>query len=128
MQDLPPIGGYDPVQWKRNVPSRGFRPLIYFWGISGFIAFGFYRFYQGVDEQRELSREKQWARFHLEPLLRAEEDRHLARRYFAELKRQKLAAETMSPQSKAAFEAPIYEDDSKLRFPKFIAGPDPSKQ
>lgn len=127
MQDLPPIGGYEPVQWKRNLPSRGFRPLIYFWGISAVIGFGYYKFYQGVDEQRELLRERQWARFHLEPLLRAEEDRHLARRYFSELKRQELVAESMSPETRAKFEEPIYNDKSKLRFPKYTAGIDPSQ-
>lgn len=128
MQDLPPIGGYEPVQWKRNLPSRGFRGSVYFWGITGIIAFGFYRFYQGVDEQRELAREKQWARFYLEPLLRAEEDRHLARRYFSELKRQELVAESMSPEVRAKFEEPIYNDKSKIRFPQYTAGPDPSER
>lgn len=125
MQDLPPIGGYDPVQWKRNLPSRGFRPAVYFWGIIGVMAFGYYRYYQGVEEQRELRRERQWARFSLEPLLRAEEDRHLARRYFSELKRQEMVAETMSPETRAKFEEPLYNDKSKLRLPKYTAGMDP---
>lgn len=128
MQDLPPIGGYEPVQWKRNLPSRGFRPLIYFWGISAVIGFGYYKFYQGVDEQRELLRERQWARFYLEPLLRAEEDRHLARRYFSEMKRQELVAESMSPETRAKFEEPIYNDKSKRRFPRYTAGVDPNQQ
>lgn len=114
------------MQWKRNLPSRGFRPAVYFWGITGIIAFGYYRFYQGVDEQRELAREKQWARFQLEPLLRAEEDRHLARRYFAELKRQELVADTMTPETRAKFEEPIYLNDSKLRLPRYTAGLNPS--
>lgn len=90
------------------------------------MAFGFYRFRQGVDEQRELAREKQWARFSLEPLLRAEEDRHLARRYFAEMKRQEMVGETMSPETKEKFEEPIYLDKSKTRFPRFTAGLHPS--
>lgn len=89
------------------------------------MAFGFYRFYKGVDEQRELIRERQWARFYLEPLLRAEEDRHLARRYFAELKRQELVADTMSPETRAKFEEPIYNDKSKTRFPRYTAGLEP---
>lgn len=114
------------MQWKRNLPSRGFRPSVYFWGITGLMAFGFYRFYKGVDEQRELIREKQWARFHLEPLLRAEEDRHLARRYFAELKRQELVAEGMSVADRAKFEEPIYNDKSKTRFARYTSGLDPA--
>ncbi|OBA23191.1 hypothetical protein METBIDRAFT_35265 [Metschnikowia bicuspidata var. bicuspidata NRRL YB-4993] len=124
MQDLPPIGGYEPVQWKRNLPARGFRPTVYFWGITAIMAFGYYRYYQGVDEQRELAREKQWARFSLEPLLRAEEDRHLARRYFSEMRRQEMVAETMSPETRAKFEEPIYQDKTKMRMPRYFAGPD----
>lgn len=122
MQDLPPIGGYEPVQWKRNLPSRGFRPVIYFWLISGAMGFGFYRFYQGVDEQRELTREKQWARFFLQPLLIAEDDRNTARRYFSELKRQELVKESMSEEMKAKFDEEIYHDKSKLRLPRYTAG------
>lgn len=121
MQDLPPIGGYEPVQWKRNLPSRGFRAPIYFWGIAGMMTYGFYRFYQGVDEQRELSREKQWARFHLEPLLTAEDDRNLVRRYYAEKARQDAVAETMSPQTRKKFEEEIYNDKTKFRFPRYRA-------
>lgn len=128
MQDLPPIGGYEPVQWKRNLPSRGFRPAIYFWGITGAMAFGFYRYYKGVDEQRELAREKQWARFYLEPLLTAEEDRNSARRYFSEKARQDLVKESMSPETRAKFEEEIYSDKSKFRFPRYVAGVQPSER
>ncbi|RLV83986.1 NADH dehydrogenase ubiquinone 1 alpha subcomplex subunit 13 [Meyerozyma sp. JA9] len=128
MQDLPPIGGYEPVQWKRNLPSRGFRPSIYFWGITGIMAFGFYRYYKGVDEQRELSREKQWARFYLEPLLLAEEDRNTARRFFSEKARQDLVKESMSPETRAKFEEEIYNDKSKVRFPRYVAGVHPSER
>lgn len=126
MQDLPPIGGYDTVQWKRNLPARGFRPSIYFWGISGIIALGFWRYSQGVDEQRELSRERQWARFYLEPLLVAEEDRNQARRYLSEKARQDLVRESMSPENKAKFDEEIYNDKSKFRFPRFKAGINPA--
>lgn len=127
MQDLPPIGGYEPVQWKRNIPSRGFRPVIYFWLFTGVMGLGYYRYYQGVDEQRELAREKQWARFHLQPLLIAEEDRNLARRYFSEMKRQELVKENMSDEVKAKFEKELYNDKSKLRLPRFTAGASPSE-
>ncbi|CAG86229.1 DEHA2C10934p [Debaryomyces hansenii CBS767] len=128
MQDLPPIGGYEPVQWKRNLPSRGFRPAIYFWGFTGLMAFGFYKYYKGVDEQRELARERQWARFHLEPLLLAEEDRNVARRYYSEKARQELVRETMSPEKKAKFDEELYHDKSKFRFPRFTAGVHPSER
>ncbi|KAI3402770.1 hypothetical protein KGF56_004444 [Candida oxycetoniae] len=123
MQDLPPIGGYEPIQWKRNLPSRGFRGSIYFWGIFGIVSFGFYKYYQGVNEQRELTREKKWARFYLEPLLLAEDDRNIARRYFAEKERQKLIKESVSDAKvKEEIEGDIYNDKSKTRFPRFVAG------
>lgn len=128
MQDLPPIGGYDPVQWKRNLPSRGFRGSVYFWGLTGLMAFGFYRIYQGSDEQRELGRERQWSRFYLEPLLLAEEDRNLARRYYSEMARQELVRQSMSEENKAKFDQKIYNDKSKVRFPRFFAGIDPSER
>lgn len=92
------------------------------------MAFGYYRFYKGVDEQRELGRERQWARFYLEPLLRAEEDRHLARRYFSELKRQELIADSMLPDMRAKFEEQLYNDRSKIRFPKYTAGMNPNER
>ena len=63
------------------------------------MSFGFYKYYKAADEQREFTREN-WARFHLEPLLIAEEDRNVARRYFAELKRRELVKESMSPENR----------------------------
>lgn len=91
------------------------------------MAFGFYRYYQGVNEQRELARERQWARFHLEPLLLAEEDRSLARRFFSEKARQELVRESMKPEQQAKFDEEIYNDKSKFRFPKYTAGVSPSE-
>lgn len=128
MQDLPPIGGYDPVQWKRNLPSRGFRASVYFWGLTGLMGFGFYRIYKGSDEQRELGRERQWSRFYLEPLLLAEEDRNIARRYYSEKARQELVRQSMSDENKVKFDAEIYNDKSKVRFPRYFAGVDASER
>lgn len=58
MQDLPPVGGYEPIQWKRNLPSRGFRGSVYFWGIAGLMTFGFYRYYK-VSMNKESSQERE---------------------------------------------------------------------
>lgn len=127
MQDLPPIGGYEPIQWKRNIPARGFRPVAYFWIFTGVMGLGYYRYYKGVDEQRELARERQWARFYLQPLLIAEEDRNVARRYFSEMKRQELVKENMTDEMKAKFEKELYNDKSKLRLPRYTAGAHPSE-
>lgn len=128
MQDLPPIQGYEPVQWKRNLPARGFRPAIYFWVIVGTMGFGFYRHYKGIDEQRELLRERQWARFYLQPLLLAEDDRNTARRYFSEMKRQDMVRESMSEETKQKYDQELYHDKSKLRLPRYTAGVHPDEK
>ncbi|MCJ1305498.1 hypothetical protein MMC08_008312 [Hypocenomyce scalaris] len=88
-QDLPPSEGYDPVQYRRNLPARGFRPSYYLFAVGAIMTYGFYRLGQGVREHNELAREKMWSRIHLIPLLQAEEDRDLVRRHYAERAREK---------------------------------------
>lgn len=104
-QDMPPTGGYEPVQYRRNLPVRGFRPAYLLVGLAGVMSWGFYRLGQGIREQKwvdqssllrqrddevlncghsELAREKMWSRIHLIPLLQAEEDRDVVRRDFAQ--------------------------------------------
>ncbi|PLN77360.1 putative NADH-ubiquinone oxidoreductase subunit GRIM-19 [Aspergillus taichungensis] len=95
-QDMPPVGGYGPVQYKRNIPARGFRPVTYLIGMHMVMAWGYYKLFHGIREQHELGREKIWGRLHLLPLLQAEEDRDQARRYYADKAREKelLGSET----------------------------------
>ncbi|KAK9475397.1 GRIM-19 [Dipodascopsis tothii] len=76
-QDLPPRGGYSDIQWKRNLPSRGFRPSIYLALIGGLTAVSLIPMTMGIRERRELTREKMWSRIHITPLLMAEDDRKL---------------------------------------------------
>lgn len=82
-QDLPPQGGYEPVQYKRNLPFRGVRPSYYLLGMGIICTYGFYEVIRGIKDQRELSREKMWIRIHLTPMLQAEADRDAVRRYLA---------------------------------------------
>ncbi|KAI9707229.1 MAG: hypothetical protein M1836_000189 [Candelina mexicana] len=95
-QDLPPAGGYEPVQYKRNIPARGFRPSYYLFAVGVIMTYGFYKVGKGIREQNELAREKMWSRIHLIPLLQAEEDRDLVRRHYADKAREKalLGSET----------------------------------
>ncbi|KAK4107242.1 hypothetical protein N656DRAFT_785540 [Canariomyces notabilis] len=87
---MPPAGGYDAVQYKRNLPSRGlFRPGPLLAGGALLMLYGWYRVVKGIREQNELAREKMWARIHLIPLLQAEEDRDLVRRHIADQEREK---------------------------------------
>ncbi|ODQ52995.1 hypothetical protein SAICODRAFT_30404 [Saitoella complicata NRRL Y-17804] len=87
-QDLPPQGGYEPVQYKRNLPMRGFRPSYYLLGMGLICGYGFYAFGKGVHERRELKREKTWSRIYLTAVLQAEVDRDNYRRHLAAVKRE----------------------------------------
>lgn len=51
-QDMPPTGGYDPVQYRRNLPVRGFRPVYYLVAVASIMTYGFYRYGQGIREQK----------------------------------------------------------------------------
>ncbi|KAI9217369.1 NADH:ubiquinone oxidoreductase 14kD subunit [Blastocladiella britannica] len=75
VQDLPPAGGFSPVQYKRNLPARGPSGAVLFAGMIGLCSYGWYWNIQSIRERRELVREKTWARIHLTPLLQAETDR-----------------------------------------------------
>ncbi|KAF4120917.1 GRIM-19 protein [Geosmithia morbida] len=88
-QDMPPKGGYEPVQYKRNLPARGFRPGALLLGMGAIMGYGWYRLIVGMREVNELGREKMWARIHLTPLLQAEEDRDQIRRHWADQAREK---------------------------------------
>ncbi|KAG4306222.1 hypothetical protein PORY_000210, partial [Pneumocystis oryctolagi] len=74
------IGGFAPIQYKRNLPSKGPRGSVLLLGVAFISAYGFYKYIQGVHEKRELKREDIWSRIHLIPLLQAELDRDLYRR------------------------------------------------
>ncbi|KAL9069905.1 MAG: hypothetical protein Q9161_005219 [Pseudevernia consocians] len=102
-QDLPPSGGYEPIQYKRNLPARGFRPSYYLYAMGIICAYGLYKTGKGIREQNELAREKMWSRIHLIPMLQAEEDRDLVRRTWADKTREK---ELMGAESK------VYHSDS----------------
>ncbi|KAM3451579.1 hypothetical protein MY3296_005244 [Beauveria thailandica] len=88
-QDMPPKGGYQPVQYKRNLPARGFRPGTLLIGMGIVMSYGWYKLFHGIREANELAREKMWARINLIPLLQAEEDRDQVRRCWADQKREK---------------------------------------
>lgn len=51
-QDMPPTGGYEPVQYRRNLPVRGFRPAWYLAAVAGVMTYGFYRVGQGIREHK----------------------------------------------------------------------------
>ncbi|XP_078279674.1 NADH dehydrogenase [ubiquinone] 1 alpha subcomplex subunit 13 [Rhinoraja longicauda] len=78
-QDLPPPGGYGPVDYKRNIPRRG--PSGYsMFGIGiGILMFGYWRLFKWNRERRRLQIEDLEARIAMLPLLHAEQDRRCLR-------------------------------------------------
>ncbi len=52
-QDMPPTGGYEPIQYKRNIPTRGIRPGYAVLVCVGIMTYGFYKY--GVS-----ARERKW--------------------------------------------------------------------
>jgi NADH dehydrogenase (ubiquinone) 1 alpha subcomplex subunit 13 len=54
-QDMPPVGGYGAVQYKRNLPARGFRPAVYLLGTGVLMTYGFWRVGQGIREHKYVS-------------------------------------------------------------------------
>ncbi|KAF5973923.1 NADH-ubiquinone oxidoreductase subunit [Fusarium coicis] len=115
-QDMPPRGGYEPVQYKRNLPAKGFRPGILLLGMGAVMGYGWYKLIGGMREANELGREKMWARINLIPLLQAEEDRDQVRRYLADQKREK---ELLGDNAK------VYNSDRFVR-PTFAVTPPPT--
>ncbi|KAL2107232.1 hypothetical protein VUR80DRAFT_5520 [Thermomyces stellatus] len=112
-QDMPPAGGYGPVQYKRNIPTFRVRPRMYLLGAGLICAYGWYKLILGLREANEYAREKTWSRIHLLPLLQAEEDRDQVRRYLADQKREK---ELLGENFK------VYNSDRFVR-PTFAATP-----
>ncbi|CAN6613809.1 hypothetical protein TRVA0_005S03158 [Trichomonascus vanleenenianus] len=116
VQDLPPAKGYEPIQWKRNLPSRGFRPSIYLATLLGICGYGFYELIGAIRERNELSREKVWSRIYLQPMLEAELDRDTVRRHFSSIEKEK---EIMKDVPGWDAEESVY-NDKKFRRPAFI--------
>ncbi|KAF3763984.1 hypothetical protein M406DRAFT_357306 [Cryphonectria parasitica EP155] len=108
-QDMPPVGGYDPVQYKRNLPARGFKPATLLAIGGSVMLYGWYKYGKGAREQRELAREKMWSRIHLIPVLQAEEDRDQVRRYLADQAREKeLMGDNFKPYHSDRFVKPTF--------------------
>ncbi|KAK5075549.1 hypothetical protein LTS08_001385 [Lithohypha guttulata] len=95
-QDLPPVGGYEAIQYKRNLPARGPQPVVWMMGVFAVMGYGWYKLAYGQREKLELAREKMWSRIHLTPLLQAEEDRDQVRRWYADQAREKELLGTQS--------------------------------
>ncbi|KAJ8357726.1 hypothetical protein SKAU_G00205200 [Synaphobranchus kaupii] len=74
-QDMPPPGGYGPIDYKRNLPKRGFSGYTMFGIGIGVMVIGYWRLFKWNRERRRLQIEELEARIALLPLLQAEQDR-----------------------------------------------------
>ncbi|XP_075063869.1 NADH dehydrogenase [ubiquinone] 1 alpha subcomplex subunit 13 [Mixophyes fleayi] len=78
-QDMPPPGGYGPVDYKRNLPRRGFSGYTMFAMGIGVMLFGYWSIGRWNRERRRLYIEDLETRVALLPLLQAESDRRILR-------------------------------------------------
>lgn len=51
-QDMPPVGGYEPIQYRRNIPARGFRPAYYLLAVGLISTYGMYWTGRGIREHK----------------------------------------------------------------------------
>jgi len=51
-RDMPPVGGFDAVKYKRNLPFRGPGGLVILGGVTAICAYGFYQVGRGNLEKR----------------------------------------------------------------------------
>ncbi|XP_071982651.1 NADH dehydrogenase [ubiquinone] 1 alpha subcomplex subunit 13 [Engystomops pustulosus] len=78
-QDMAPPGGYGPVDYKRNLPRRGFSGYTMFAIGIGTMIFGYWRIGTWNRERRRLHIEDLETRLALLPLFQAESDRRSLR-------------------------------------------------
>ncbi|CAI9623638.1 unnamed protein product [Staurois parvus] len=78
-QDMPPSGGYGPVDYKRNLPRRGFSGYTMFALGIGAMIYGYWKVGTWNRERRRLYIEELETRIALMPLMQAEIDRRVLR-------------------------------------------------
>ncbi|XP_065434657.1 NADH dehydrogenase [ubiquinone] 1 alpha subcomplex subunit 13 [Chrysemys picta bellii] len=78
-QDMPPPGGYGPIDYKRHLPRRGPSGYSLFAIGIGSLLLGYYNLIKWNRERRRLQIEDLETRIALFPLLQAESDRRTLR-------------------------------------------------
>ncbi|KAM7134667.1 NADH dehydrogenase [ubiquinone] 1 alpha subcomplex subunit 13 [Macrochelys suwanniensis] len=78
-QDMPPPGGYGPIDYKRHLPRRGLSGYSLFAIGIGSLLLGYYNLVKWNRERRRLLIEDLETRIALLPLLQAETDRRTLR-------------------------------------------------
>ncbi|XP_048354545.1 NADH dehydrogenase [ubiquinone] 1 alpha subcomplex subunit 13 [Sphaerodactylus townsendi] len=78
-QDMPPPGGYGPIDYKRHLPRRGLSGYSLFAIGIGTMMYGYYKMIRWNRERKRLAIENLETRIALMPLLMAEDDRRVLR-------------------------------------------------
>ncbi|XP_004646929.1 NADH dehydrogenase [ubiquinone] 1 alpha subcomplex subunit 13 [Octodon degus] len=76
-QDMPPPGGYGPIDYKRNLPRRGLSGYSMFALGIGTLLYGYWSMMKWNRERRRLQIEEMEARIAMMPLFQAERDRRV---------------------------------------------------
>ncbi|RKP03378.1 hypothetical protein CXG81DRAFT_9676 [Caulochytrium protostelioides] len=80
-QDMPPPGGFPKtIKFRRYLPKRGPSGLVILGLLGASMTWAWSNILDTRREKKELLNEKIWARIHLDPILRAEQDRDTVRR------------------------------------------------
>ncbi|PVU96221.1 hypothetical protein BB561_001315 [Smittium simulii] len=88
-QDMPRPGGFPKIQYRRSLPNKGPSGAVILGALGAVMTYGWYHVYLGIQEQRELKREKTYGRIYLLPMLTAETHRDEYRRHLANAEREK---------------------------------------
>ncbi|XP_071952851.1 NADH dehydrogenase [ubiquinone] 1 alpha subcomplex subunit 13-like [Antedon mediterranea] len=79
-QEMPPKGGYGPIDYKRHLPKRGFSGYAMFAGCGLIMACGYFTQRMGNKKRRLLQREDREAYLAIMPLVEVETDRDILKR------------------------------------------------
>jgi len=74
-QDLPPKGGYAPINFKRVPAKRVMNAPLVYAGLFGTMLYGYWDYKQGFARYKAMKAEMRSAELVLEPLMLAERDR-----------------------------------------------------
>ena len=74
-QDMPPKGGYGPIDWVKKAPKKPVNGILFMTGIFAFSAANYYLYTLSRDRKKKLKYENFESRIALEPFLISERNR-----------------------------------------------------
>ena len=89
IQDMPPKGGFKPINYKRAIPNNGPGPIVLFGGALLAVTYGFYCIGQNNVRNSKNASEQRLARSNIVSFLQAEEDKRYVKWLENDLKEEK---------------------------------------